>query len=83
MAIAKTRYYSKDNKGYDTELEADARDRFLEMQGSIEAYIVAAGLKKAQAGLMRKHLSGFSAFLSGYKPTEEDGIDAPAELPAE
>lgn len=79
MAIAKVKYYSKDGKGFDTELEADARDKFLEMQPSIEAYIVAAGLKKAQAGLMRKHLSGFSAFLVGYKPTAEDEPSADSD----
>jgi hypothetical protein len=36
------------------------------MEAQIEGYITVAGLKKAQAGLMRKHLSGFAAYLAGH-----------------
>ena len=65
MAKTKQVYISNDGKEFDTELEADARDQFLMMENQIEGYIVAAGLKKAQAGLMRKHLAGFAAYIAG------------------
>jgi hypothetical protein len=62
MAKAKVTYLSQDGKEFETELQADARDKFLEVAPQIEAYIVAAGLAKAQAGLMRKHIAGFLVF---------------------
>lgn len=71
MAQAKVTYLSKDNKEFDTELQADARDKFLEVEPQIEAYITAAGLAKAQAGLMRKHIAGFLVF-------QEKGVVVPA-----
>jgi hypothetical protein len=63
MAQIKHTYLSRDGKEFATELEADGRDKFLDMQDSIEAYCAAANLHKAQAGLMRKHLPGYAAFV--------------------
>ena len=59
---APTRYLSNDAKEFATEAEADARNMFLKVQDSIDAYIAESRLEKAQAGLMRKHIPGYLAF---------------------
>ena len=62
MAKIKQTFLSDDDKEFGTEAEADARNMFLKTENSIEAYILAAGLQKAQAGLMRKHIAGYLSF---------------------
>lgn len=62
MAQQKITFISADGKEFKTELEANARDEFLKVEKDVEAYIVAAGLAKAQAGLMRKHIPGYLVF---------------------
>lgn len=62
MAKQKITFLSNDNTEFDTEAGADAHNAFLDNEGVIEAYIEFADLRKAQAGLMRRHLSGFQAF---------------------
>ena len=79
MAKIKQTFLSRDDKEFATALEADGRDKFLDMQDSIEAYIVAAKLQKAQAGLMRKHLPGYQAFLETGKA---EAAEAGAEVQA-
>lgn len=64
MAKQKITFLSNDNTEFDTEAGADAHNAFLDNEGVIEAYIDFADLRKAQAGLMRRHLSGFQAFLN-------------------
>lgn len=62
MAKIKQLYLALDGTEFDVEADADAHDAFLAAENSIEAYITHADLKKAQAGLMRRHLSGYIAF---------------------
>lgn len=83
MAQTKTTYLSTDGKEFKTELEADARDMYLKLQGGVEAYIVAAGLDKAPAGMLRKHIPGYISFcktggvsVDGTPPEAEPGDDA-------
>lgn len=64
MAKTKTLFVAEDGKEFDTESAADAHDRYLSNQTVIENYITSAGLKAAQAGLMRKHLPAFLNFRS-------------------
>lgn len=77
MAKQKITFLSNDNTEFDTEAGADAHNAFLDNEGVIEAYIEFADLRKAQAGLMRRHLSGFQAFLN--HPELQDLIDAAVE----
>lgn len=76
MAQVKNIYVAADGTQFDSEQAADAHDQYLESAGHIEAYIQSAGLEKAQAGLMRKHLAGYLAFA-------QSNPDASAETPAE
>ncbi len=89
MAKIKQVYVSRDGKEFESEVEADAHERSLDMQENIEKYIVASGLQKAQAGLMRKHLPAFATFVeTGYvapvetKPAPEAQADPAPETPA-
>lgn len=76
MAKTKTLYLANDNTEFDTEQAADAHNVTLAKGSHIEAYIVDAGLEKAQAGLMRKHIAQYLAFADA-------NPDASAETPAQ
>ena len=73
MATAVTKFKSQDGKEFDTELEADGHDASLANAGVIEAFITAAGVKKAQAGALRNQLPKFLAFQKSYVPPAADG----------
>lgn len=63
MAKQKVLFLADDNTEFDTEQAADAHNAFLEAEFTIEAYIDYAELVRAQAGLMRRHLAAYTAFL--------------------
>jgi hypothetical protein len=70
-------FETNDGKKFPTMAEAEAHEAGQVHTGLIEAYITSAGLQKAQAGLMRKHLASFIVFEASYV------APAPAETPAE
>lgn len=63
MAQQIQKYLNSLGQEFNTESEADASDAFIAAEFTIEAYITFAGLKMAQAGLMRTHLAGWEAFM--------------------
>ena len=68
MAKIIQKYGSEDGtKEFNTAAEADAYDAGVKNAAVIEAYITKAGLLKAQAGLMRKHLASFISFEASYE----------------
>lgn len=64
MAHQKIVYTASDGKEFPTEAEADVHEATLEMSKDVEAYIESAKLAKPQAGLMRKHLPAYFAFIA-------------------
>jgi len=72
MAKTLTKYLAEDGTEFDNEVDADAHDAALAESKQFDDYIAAAGLEKAQAGLMRKHLPQFLAFINdGIPPAVE------------
>lgn len=65
-----TSYKTSDGKVFKTEIEAAGHEKYLEIKPVVEAFIEKAGLQKAQAGLMRKHLPAFVAFQASQEAAE-------------
>lgn len=63
MAKQISKFLSNDGTEFATEHEANAHDESLAAANSIEAYFKRAGYEKAQAGLLRKAIPGYLAFL--------------------
>lgn len=76
MAQSKQIFLSNDGKEFATEHEADAHDAARAMEATIDAYCVSAGLEKAQRGLLRKHIAGFTVFAKTYVPPTVQGVQA-------
>lgn len=55
-------FVTSDGKEFKDEGSANAHEKGLEKAEKIEGYIAAAGLQKAQAGLMRKHIAAYLSF---------------------
>lgn len=73
MAKEQTKYIADDGTAFDTLEEAEHHDAVVQDLKKVEDYISAAGLEKAQAGLMRKHLPQWLAFLNnGVAPKREE-----------
>jgi hypothetical protein len=62
MATTKTIYVAADGKEFDTEQDCNAHEVGLRLQVRIDEYIESAGLVKANAGFLRRHIPGFIAF---------------------
>lgn len=62
MAKQISKFLDDNGNEFDTNEAADASNAFIAAEFSIEAYIEFAGLKLAQAGLMRRHVAGYLAF---------------------
>lgn len=62
MATTKTVYVAADGKEFDTEQACAAHEIGIRMSVRIEEYIKSAGLVKANAGFLRRHLPAFLAF---------------------
>lgn len=63
MATQKLTFVTADGKSFDTEAEADAHEAGLQAAESIKSYVQHAGLKKAQATLVRNHIAGYLGFV--------------------
>ena len=63
MVTAVTSYKTSDGKVFNTEIEAAGHEKFLSVQPQVEAYIAASGASKVVAGLLRKQIPGFLAFI--------------------
>lgn len=59
MAQVKQVFIANDGKEFGTEAEADAHDVALAAADSIKSYVTGAGLKKAQATLVSKHIAAY------------------------
>lgn len=62
MAKTKTIYVAADGKEFESEQDCNAHEIGLRLQVRIEDYISTAGLVKANAGFLRRHIPGFIAF---------------------
>lgn len=63
MATLISKYSAIDGTEFSTEHEADAHTKSIVSGNSVEAYIRAANQTKAQAGLLRKHVPAYLAFI--------------------
>lgn len=75
MVKAITSFETSDGKKFNNELDANAHEQYLEIDGAIAAYTEAAGLKAADATRAKRHISAYVAFMKSYK--------GPMTLPAE
>lgn len=73
MAKQVQKFVDDNGTEFNTEAEADASNAFIKAEFTIEAYIEEAGLKMAQAGLMRTHIAGYLAF------ADRDDVDGLVE----
>ena len=74
MAITTTQLYiTTDGKEFKSEMDARGHDTALKISSVVEGYIAEAGMKhkKAQAGLLRKHLPAFIGWMSQFGDTAE------------
>lgn len=86
MAELIQKFKTADGKVFNSEVEADAHEAYLKVQGAIEAFIEGSGLKMAQAGLIRKHGAALLDFMTTDAAQEaqaafEAGLAAAAEAP--
>lgn len=63
MAKTKQIFVADDGTEFETEMEANAYELSLSMAAKIDEYIESTGVGKGPAGLLRKHLPAFTAFL--------------------
>lgn len=85
MATKKIVYIARDGKEFKTEQECDAHEAYLRLAIRIEDYVTSAGLGKAQAGLMRRHIAGYVAHterLDAARQTELAEMREPAADPS-
>jgi hypothetical protein len=69
MATAIIKYAAADGKLFTTEMAANGHDKALSVAPSVQAYIEAAGLIKAGAGLVAKHIPAYLAFVEAQAAT--------------
>jgi len=62
MVTAVQRFAARDGQVFDTAEAANAYEQRLDAIASIEAYVARAELRKASAGLVRKHLAAYVEF---------------------
>jgi len=63
MATAVTKFIANDGTEFDNESAANTHDQSLLAGNSIEAFMSIEGITKAQAGLLRKCIPAYLAFL--------------------
>jgi hypothetical protein len=85
MAVKKVALFTtSDGKDFKDEVEANAHEKGLSESKSIEAYVEANKLIKAGAGMARKHIAGYLAFMDTYVPAADPvPAAAPAASPAQ
>ena len=65
MATEVIKYKAADGKVFKSEIEAVGHEQYLKIADSIEAFIAQTGLRKAQAGILRKYIPAYQNFVTG------------------
>lgn len=62
MATAIQKFVTADGKEFATQLEAEGHEMSVKTKEEVEAFVVASGLTKIQAGVARKAIPAFLAY---------------------
>jgi hypothetical protein len=61
-----TTYETSDGKKFTSEIEANGHEKFLSINGAVEAFVQASALGPAEATRARKYIGGYVAFVETY-----------------